>query len=149
MAAGLSNIYLDAVLFKFCHNFFYGTFSSNTIPKELAQLSQFSIIVNLSKDFEIGSHYVCLVSFPTHLLYLDSYALPCTNDDICSFLLDLNKLVLYNSKRIQHATSNFCGFYAMFWVLYFSHKNSIKANFSSDLITNDKLCVQYICQLLK
>lgn len=149
MAEGLTNVYIDSILFKYCPNFFRGTFSCNTIPKELAQLSKFSIIINLSKDFEIGSHYVCLVSFPTHVLYLDSYALPCTNNDICSFLLDLNKTVLYNEKRIQHAMSNFCGFYCIFWVLYFSHKNAIKANFSSDLMSNDNLCIQYICQLLE
>lgn len=149
MAEGLTNVYIDSVLFKCCPNFFRGTFSSNSIPKELSQLTQYAVVVNHSKDFEPGTHFVCIVSFRTHVLYLDSYALPCTNDDICSFLLDQNKTILHNENRLQHAESNFCGFYCIFWVLYFSHRNTVSAKFSSDLMANDKLCIQYICKLLE
>lgn len=150
MEAGLTNVYIDSILFKYCPQFYRGTFSCDTIPSKLSHVSTYGIIVNHSKESAQGSHFVSIISFPTYVLYLDSYALPCMNTDICSFLVGLNKSVFYNTTRLQDVSSNHCGFYAMYFVLYFSHKNNVKAKFrSDDLLKNDDLCTQYICELIK
>lgn len=149
MIYGITNLDIDNLL-ENC-NTFYGTFSCDAIPLTLITKMRFSIICNLSKKSELGTHFVTIIVFKTYALYIDSLGLSCTNSDISNFLISLNRSIFFNSVQFQNVNSIFCGFYAMLYVLYFdSNKNSQimgKIRFTHDLVKNDIICVKYLNKL--
>ena len=148
--AGLTNTYI--------HNFlstqsshYKGVFSSNNIDKDLKYLKRFSIVCNLSKYGEIGSHFVSIISFPDYVFYIDSLGLPCIAPSICAFLSSLNKSVFINTRQFQQETSIYCGFYCIMFVLYYDKKRNFQLNFNSALMrdNNDAKCIMYVRKLIK
>ena len=83
MASGITNIAIDQILSS-CGTF-YGTFSADSIPRELATRTRFSIICNLSKINEVGTHFVTIIVYEKCVLYIDSFGLPCFNSNIKEF----------------------------------------------------------------
>lgn len=144
---GITNIYIQYILSKYCTNF-GGVFSSDTIPRKLAEQDEFGIVVNLSDADDKGTHFIAVVSLKTHTLYIDSYGQPCEDDDICNFLSKLDKPVYYNTRQIQSYESNFCGFFSMLFVLHYCNKSSLSLKFSKKLVKNDDLCISYLCRIL-
>ena len=150
MTEGLSNILIDDIL-KSCDTY-KGCFSNDNIPNILQKEPQFSIICNLDSKYEKGSHFICIISFPNFVLYIDPIGLPCFTAPIKEFLHSLNKPVFENVKQIQHMNSNFCSFYCMLFVSYFNTDKSTREKMffnSKNLFENDKICVQYLKELIK
>jgi hypothetical protein len=146
--AGISNHYISSVLLPFCSEF-RGVFSCNTIPAQLLQLERFSIVCNLSKAGEAGSHFVAIIVNPERALYLDSFGLPCVVLEISNFLRRLKKPVFYSTQQVQHFKSKLCGFYCILFVLHFNDPSSSPLLFETeDLFANDAACVKKICKLL-
>ena len=54
---GISNIYIDHLMDKISYSF-RGTFSADNIPK--FEDRWFSLIINLSNEGQIGSHFIAL-----------------------------------------------------------------------------------------
>lgn len=156
---GLSNLFIQNVAGKYARNSFAGTFSSNNIPRNLAERPNFTFICNLDKVGEVGSHFVTVVADPENIIYVDPLGLPCLNKDISCFLKQSGRRVSYNTRTIQHPLSNFCGFYALLYVLHFdysvSNKKKKKTRYNLKLVfkdtqleENDARCLEYLKYLL-
>jgi hypothetical protein len=147
---GLSNLALEKLLTK-CKTF-SGVFSCNNIPIELTQKTRFSLICNLSKNSEVGTHFVAIIAYDDYIIYVDSLGWSCFNADIINFLKLCSRQVFYNTQKLQAITSQFCGFYAALYVLHFEmsveYQKMNSISFSSDLKKNDALCVKYVKRLL-
>ena len=147
MSEGITNHYIESILKPVCKNYF-GVFSANSIPRELLKLKEFSIVCNLSKVGEKGSHFVTIVVKPNFTLYIDSLGLPPFIPEICNFLKQLSHQFFYNPHQIQHSSSKFCGFFCILFVLYFSSPPTTLVFEEKDLFLNDVLCVNKIKEIL-
>jgi hypothetical protein len=151
MEEGLSNLYIMSVL-KDCRlQHFKGVFSCNNIPDEIAMLRHFSIICNLEKEGELGSHFITIVATPVCLLYIDSLGMSCANSHLNQFMTLTKRRVHSLDLAMQHPTSPFCGFYAILMVLFYDLKNppTTVQFHRHDLLTNDQQCISYVQQLIK
>lgn len=149
---GLDNIYIADTIRRFSSDF-QGVYSSDNIPLNLLTLDKFIIVCNLSKQKEKGTHFVTIVAHPNETLYIDSIGLPCTNEQICNFLFQRGRPLIYNSRTVQHPLSVFCGYYCIFYTLLFDSNNiNVKDTFyfsSVNLYANDKRCMKYIKMLMR
>lgn len=146
---GISNLFIDKCLKNI--SVYKGVFSSNNIPSFLSSYSQFSIVVNFSPRGEKGSHFISIICEKDKVIYIDSLGLPCLVPSIKTFLSSLNRSIFWNCRTIQSNSSNFCGFYCMFFILYYSLKSNqrFKIYFSNELELNDEKCVLYIKKVCK
>lgn len=145
--AGLTNKYLEELTTKFAGKNFLGVFPSDAIPQ--SKKKTFAIIFNLSKHYEAGSHFVAIIKNPQKIIYFDSFGRKCSNQSIQSFMEQFKIPIFYNIKKIQHYSSNFCGFYCFYFVYYcFYLKNSLSSFlrlFPKNVMKkNDSLLVSYI-----
>lgn len=153
----LSNFEIEDFLFPLSSTF-CGVFSSDNIPTDfLCQQQKFSIICNLSREKEPGSHFVTILS-PNRqqIYYIDSYGVPPPAfGGIPLFLKQVHReKIVYSTSCIQHYLSTFCGFFATFFVLNFEYKLPFPTDsfhtVNSDqcheklLLTNDDICKKLI-----
>jgi hypothetical protein len=150
-----SNIYIDKTLHNIGTQRYMGIYSCDTIPQHIAALKHFSIICNLDKFGEHGSHFITIVGQPTRILYIDPLGQPCNNQFIAKFLQDAqqqsNRKLEWQTVAIQHPLSTFCGYYCMLMVLYHERRHhGIRLNFNiHNTLLNDRQCIQYINQFIK
>lgn len=110
---GLTNKQLEDLSKKvLCETHFYGVFPADSMPK-IKIFNNSSIIFNLSKHYELGTHYVAIHFYNNNIFYFDSYGKSLTNLDIKRYLKKYNKPIFYHKRSIQHKDSIFCGFYAL------------------------------------
>jgi hypothetical protein len=149
MDNGVTNKYIDSILFKHCKHF-CGTFSSDNIPNNLKNVDNFSIVCNLANEREAGTHFVCIISKSDYVLYIDTFGLPCYVNSIREFLHALGKPIFFNDKAVQAVYSNFCGFFCILFVLHFdeSKHGRRKIIFSQNLFENDAVCIREIKNIL-
>ena len=138
---GISNLYIDQLM-KQISSSFRGTFSCNTIPYFNDQ--NFSIIVNLSKDNEKGSHLISLFFLKNKIIYFDPYGLKSNNTYINKYLSKYNKKIVYSKSQIQDILSNHCGFFCISFILFTENSHPLKV-FLSIFNNNNLLCNDYIC----
>ena len=86
---GISNVYIDHLMNKISSSF-RGTFSIDNIPT--FDDESFSVIVNLSKENEKGSHFIAISSSKNKIVYFDSFGIPNT-------ILSLKKYLEKYKKR--------------------------------------------------
>jgi hypothetical protein len=152
--AGLTNVYLEKLARQFAPQTFCGVYSSDTLPRKLAtsRRQRFSIICNLSRRHEEGTHFVAVAATSRSVYYLDPTGLPCVDACIISFLSECGRDTIYfNKQTIQHPMSYFCGYYALLFILRFDRGAGWQTNLfvcdkrdSADLFANDTLCVHYL-----
>ena len=116
----ITNVYIDSILYKFCKNYL-GCFSSNILPSE--KVKNCSLICNLSKDKEPGTHFVCIIITKSEVYYIDSLGLPPYIDGIIFFLKKQSKVIRYLHNQLQPKNSPTCGFYVIMFVLASENKN--------------------------
>lgn len=141
-----SNLFLKDFLDRFKWNQFYGIFSSDNIPVDICQMESFSIICNLSRKNEIGTHFVTIIKNKKIILYLDPLALYITlNNDIDNFIAKCKPdKICKLTKAIQHMNSWYCGYFNMFFLLFFNTTVSCKKLYcfnEKDLLLNDCICL--------
>jgi len=148
----VSNLYLNNFLSPICQSY-GGCFSCNNIPTVCLD-QEVSFIVNLSKEAEIGTHFVALIIKKNSVFYFDSYGHECTNQDILDYLQCLSRTIVYNNLKVQSDESKMCGFFCALIVI----RNDNTCIDKSDLLfhtsipklhLNDTLCIDYICRALE
>ncbi len=144
---GLTNKYLEDLTHRFVKNNFVGVFPSDASPK--IKKKNFSIIYNLSKHFEAGSHFIAIMKVGKKMIYFDSLGDKCSNHDINSFMKQFNIPIIFNKRKIQHNFSNFCGYYCFYFIYYCfflenSLPNFLKLFYKNDLKQNDSLLLSFI-----
>lgn len=163
---GISNLDIEEILFSekaqsFMNNCtaigFSGVFSSNNLPSKLIKKNCFSLICNLSRDTEPGTHFITIIFYSTYIFYIDSLGLPCLNKDVRNYLDHFNLPIMCNSQQIQDSQSVFCGFFCILFILFYEARRDDKKklvalewNTKLDCLKlNDEKCIQNICDLLK
>ena len=145
----LSNFEIERMLSKHCI-LFGGVFSCDNFDNSLKQSEQFSIICNLSKSNEAGSHFITVLKYEKTLLYIDSLGYPCRNPDILSFLNSQNCELIHSQSRLQDKESVLCGYFCMLFCIDFE-KSYTHRKFHSEphLMKNDNLVLKYLSSILE
>lgn len=151
---GLTNAIIHRFCTLSCSSDFKGVYAADKIPRKLAGVGNFIIVVNLGEVTDIrGSlpvgHFVTIVTRPGHILYIDPYGTPCNQPRVLRFLELCGRRVVQNVKQIQDFTSNWCGMYAILFANYFDRKKPpMKMRFGSkNLKRNDYMCSVYLQKL--
>ena len=111
---GISNIYIDGLMEKISCSF-RGTFSIDKIPTFKDE--HFSIVVNLSKENEKGTHFIGISSSKTTIIYFDSYGIGHINIVIEKYLKQYGKEIIHSNIQVQHIFSSHCGFFCISFIL--------------------------------
>ena len=143
---GMSNALLDAFARQLCPNYYRGVVSAWRL-RECNFRKPFTIICN------IGLHFVTIHAGTGLTLYMDSYGKQCKLPSMLKFLTRMGKPVCFNERRIQLATSQYCGLYALLFAAYTDLKDAgalpFRLAFSNRAcLKNDKLCKMYLHKLL-
>ena len=133
---GISNIYIDHLMKKISLSF-RGTFSLDNIPT--FEDETFSVIVNLSKVGEKGSHFIALFILENEIWYFDSFGALQINTIIEKYLKKYRKTILYTKTLIQHPRSSPCGFFCISFILCIENKIPPKIFFK--MFPKDKLYI--------
>lgn len=126
---------------------FLGCFPSDLQPKTKRNI--FSIIFNLSKHNEEGSHYIAIFANKTKILYFDSFGNKCDNKDILKFIAKNKKNRKYRESKleIQNCDSNFCGYFCLGFILSQELNTPFEKflkMFRKNLKLNDEIIIDYI-----
>ena len=111
---GISNIFINDVMDKISRSF-QGTYSIDNIPT--IKNNDFSIIINLSKQNEKGSHFVAIFNKQNKIIYFDSFGNQNIHRTLQKFIKKHKKQVTYSNIQLQHIFSNHCGFFCMSFIL--------------------------------
>lgn len=106
------------------NRYFYGVFAANKLPIPLDHV--FSLIVNLDKSGEPGSHWVAIFAKGVTAFYFDSLGLPPHVDTIRDWLQRNFLKVFWNPIQHQRGDTSHCGGFA----IYFVHNMSLGKTFS-------------------
>ena len=140
-ADGISNIYFDQLM-KIISLSFRGKFSLDNILT--FEEETFSLIVNLSKVGEKGSHFIALFVLESKIWYFDSFGTLQINTIIEKYLKKYRKTILYTKTLIQHPLSSHCGFFCISFILCL--ENKIPPKIFLKMLHKDKLYINdYIC----
>jgi len=147
--SGLTNNQLEKLAKKKLGKTFMGVYPCDAKPRLPKNNNNCSIIFNLSKHTEKGSHYVAVYIKRKEILFFDSYGKKLSNKYIINFLKKLKKPILYQTKKIQHTDSIFCGFYCLAYLHAMQNlKLPIKTfyNFfqTPASLTNDKIVTHFL-----
>jgi len=152
MLLGLTNNELEKMSKKILGETFLGVYPSNAKP-EIPKYSDFSIIFNLSKHNEKGTHFVTVLKKKKSVFYFDSYGKPCENKNILIFLNQLSQFYYYNKFSIQADNSIFCGIFCLGFLLSTQKLNLTPEKyinlFSHKSNENDTIVTNFIVKNLK
>ena len=146
---GISNIYIDHLMDKISYSF-RGTFSADNIPKFEDRF--FSLIINLSNEGQIGSHFIALFITDNEIIYFDSFGSLRINAVIEDYLKSYRKPILYTQNQIQHLFSSHCGFFCISFIICMENmiplETFFKMFYKKELYLNDFICVDIITCLI-
>ena len=147
---GISNIYIDSLMEKISSSF-RGTFSIDKIP--MFKDENFSIIVNLSKENEKGTHFIGISSSKDTIIYFDSYGIEYINLTIEKYLKKYRKRILHSNVQLQHVFSSHCGYFCVSFILCLENNiplyKFLKMFHKKDFYLNDYICIQIITTFIK
>ena len=94
---------------------FNGTFSIDNIP--VFDDDVFSIIINLSKQNEIGTHFIAVYVLENKIIYFDSFGNQLNNSSLKRYLKKYKKPIILSKIQIQNLLSSHCGFFCIAFIL--------------------------------
>lgn len=150
----VSNIFLSELLNLFTWNEPVGIYSSNNIPPQLKTEEKFTIICNLSRVEQPGTHFVSIIKRGSCILYLDPLASYLDfNGDLSRFIESCEcSNIMRLEKPIQHINSWLCGYFcAFFSLLYSKNVNGVRLErfVEDDIKKNDCICIRNIAQIIE
>ena len=151
----ISNIEIDLLLKESKVSGLYrGIFSIDNIPFEsLRQRKTFIFVCNLSPKGYYGTHFIVIVFSDKKMIYLDTLA-PIKEAINKLFILHFKpKTIHYLASRLQSKHSEACGYFCVFFVLYFDR---VLRNRPTDFIhpfslnnikLNENICIKNLAAL--
>ena len=116
MSLGLSNIELEKLAQQMLGKNFIGVYPCDSTPKNINK-KIFSVIFNLSKHDENGTHFVAILKKNNDIFYFDSFGKNCYNEFILKFINSLSNTYYFNNFQIQNQSSIFCGIFCLGFLL--------------------------------
>lgn len=149
--SGLTNGYLNETGKKMIGKTFIGSFPCDLQPN-VRNKKKISIIFNLSKHNEKGTHFVAVFADSKRLLYFDPLGNKCENKNIIKFLKrnKESRKIVKKSPKIQSDESIFCGYFCLGFLLAMSLNIPSKIFFntfnlkSQNLTQNDFNIIKFI-----
>ena len=147
----ITNGYIEKTGFKIFQKFL-GCFPADLQPK--TRRTNFSIVFNLSKHNEKGTHFVAIYTDKEKLIYFDSFGEPIMNNLIQNFVNKhlKEKKIVFNKTKIQHDLSSFCGIFCLSFLAAQENQIPLKEylnNFDkTDLMLNDKISTNVLKSLI-
>ena len=142
---GISNVYIDKLMEKISISF-NGTFSIDNIP--VFNDDVFSIIINLSKQNEIGTHFIAVYVLENKIIYFDSFGNQLNNSSLKRYLKKYEKSIIFSNIQLQNLLSSHCGFFCIAFILCIENNitldNFLKKFYRKKLHLNDYICVEII-----
>lgn len=131
-----------------CKNHFLGVFPADGMPT-IKTHKNTSLIFNLSKHNEPGTHYVAILFLNKKIYYFDSFGKPLTNKNIKQHLIKQKLPIFYHKRSIQHKTSIYCGFFCLAYLKARQIKQLTPAKFFSMFKSppnkqNDEIVVDFL-----
>ena len=147
---GITNLYIERLLSRFETNFM-GVFSSDNIP--YFPKYNASLICNLSKTNEKGSHFIGIYITETKILYFDPFGVTCYVQSISKYLQLYNREIIESLATIQDPLSLHCGYFCIGFVLAINNNYTIlmfQKMFSyKQLEKNDNIVCDFIIDMMK
>jgi hypothetical protein len=146
---GVTNGYLQDIGKKIIGQTFLGSFPCD-MPPNPRKKNIFSVIFNLSKHDEEGTHFVAIFADKKQLMYFDPLGNECKNKDILNFLskYKLDRKLRKKFPRIQSNESIFCGYFCLGFILAMTEEIPMKQFFNifdyDDLNNNDPIIIEFI-----
>jgi len=149
--SGLTNAYVENLCKKVLRNHkFYGVFPCNHHPS--VEGRTYSLIFNTGDSSTPGEHFVAIYANNTCFYYFDSFGVACSDENINSFIKEnlCGRKLIWNNTKIQHDSSNFCGFFCLGFLL--SKDRGIKMYYrifrKSNLMLNNEIVLKFILKHL-
>lgn len=145
---GLTNIEVEKLGKKLLGSQFIGVYPADSIPS-FSTLTNKSIIFNLSKHTQPGSHYIAVLFTKKAIFYFDSYGKKLTNKSIKNNLKRINLPIFYHTRSIQDPTSIFCGLFSLSYLHAIQNKKMSPQSFykmfkTSPKKQNDKIVTKFL-----
>ena len=139
---------------------FCGVYSDDELPKvvHLFEKDNFTLVANLSKTSEPGSHFVVIAKTYLETVYMDSFGMKPLRqcEGIMEFLRNSPVPVIYNDRQIQDWDSHFCGFFSILFCFIYDDdpdtpiRERLHPAFNTvDLKENDVLVLKHIRNFLR
>ena len=130
---------------------FIGVCSLDTMVKPISFPSY--IIVNFSKSYEPGSHFVTILFLDKqNCLYFDPLNLLFVPQEILNYMFNISQVIQKIEYRVQNAFSIYCGFFCLVPILLHVNHFPILTGlsiFTEGSIRNDELCIDLLSELFK
>ena len=121
--------------------FFKGVVAIDQLPKTIKKIKSSAYVVNSEKSYEDGEHWFSIFwDKNSNCEFFDSLNMGPTFYGLDNFLLKTSNSVIYNNIQIQSFLSQYCGYYALLFIL--SRSRNIKfldflEYFDYDTLKND------------
>ena len=109
---GITNIFIQSAL-----KHFDGVYSMDELKLPLPK-EDFALVVNFSNKDEEGTHFVVLAQIGNCLILFDSLATPYIYPTHLQTIMSTYNGMFFFKYPIQDETLEYCGFYAMYFILY-------------------------------
>ena len=152
--SGITNKDLEKLCRKFLNKNFLGVYPCDAFP--ISKKDSTSVIFNLSKHDEEGSHFIAIAIRKSKIIYFDSFGKKCENKYISDFLNKFNLSIESNIEQIQHEESALCGYFCFYflYICFLQNKSlqffikKFKKN-KNNLLVNNKKLLNYILKIIK
>ncbi len=135
---------------------YLGTFACDKITSLPKRDSLVSLIINLDKAEDPGSHWTALSikrkGYKKSCYFYDPLGSPCTNNHILEIVKHY-KSIQHNNQQVQAITSRYCGIYCIAFVLFMDKGGESIESFNNMFVKsdyllshNDKIVVQYVLE---
>lgn len=133
-----------------CKKYFLGVYARNELPKSFNKLPS-ALIFNTDNRNEPGEHWLAIfIDEYRNVEFFDPAGMHPSFYGLESYISSIGNSMNWNSKRIQSEFSEICGQICIFY-LYFKCRqytlDYIQHNFSSDLINNEKIILNFLDQI--
>ena len=151
---GITNKDLEILCRKYLNKNFLGVYPCEAMPNFKKQIC--SIVFNLSKHDEEGSHFIAIILKHKKIIYFDSFGKKCDNKYLKKILENIRLPIEYNLDQIQDEKSTLCGYFCFYFLFICSLQNkslqffTTKFNKKKNLLhVNDQKLMNYILRIIK
>ena len=144
---GLTNQELEKLTKSILGEKFLGVYPCDSTPR-IIDKQIFSVIFNMSKHNENGSHFISILKKNQTVFYFDSRGKKCDNVYILNFLKHISNKYSFNNFQMQNDSSIFCGVYCLGFLVACQKLNFQPKTYIDLFLFNDTLNDQIVTEFI-